>query len=55
MNFPLSGIVSAKFWVLPRNRLAGIHVPLGGTLVLFTFLGLWYKLPGGEPEPPGDA
>ena len=31
MNFPLSDVVPAEFWVLPRNRLAGMHVPPGGT------------------------
>jgi len=55
MDFPLSGAVSAQFWILPRNRLAGMHVPPGSTLILFLFLGFWYELPGGELEPPGDA
>jgi len=55
MDFPLFGAVTAQFSVLPRNCLAGMHVPPGDTLILFTFLGFWYELLGGETEPPGDA
>jgi len=44
----LSDAVFWKFWVLPRNRLAGMHMPPGGTLILSPFLDFWYELPGGE-------
>jgi len=32
-NFALTVLVFRVFWVLPRNRLAGMHVPPGGSTV----------------------
>jgi len=32
-NFALTVLVFRVFWVLPRNRLADMHVPPGGSTV----------------------
>jgi len=48
-------VVSAQLWVLPRNRLAGMHMPPGGTIVFFPVLSFSDELPGGAMEPLSDV
>jgi len=40
---------------LPRNRLAGMYVPLGGASEFTQFWVLVFELPGGESDPSGGA